>query len=284
MLVHVRDIALIGTVHADLDGFSRLGAALEVLKPRAVAVEISAARARLFPEQPGFDPLSVYREAHARYVRLAGEYLASPAVFEEAKQRLALPGAKWTVRQVAAMEAGTRLLRSCYGFELRAARDYVARHPGSELVYIDLPEDHVERIQASQPAGGGAGPIRHLAFLAENRSALDQGLVGFLSLVRAMQDTYYDESSRFLRRRYEEEMAAWHHLPGDAYLRRAVYDPAREPHMAEEIRRVRRRVPTGRLVAVVGATHLVGLSQLLQDLPHSSASLLEIDVLRAMAA
>ncbi|HEY3381085.1 MAG TPA: hypothetical protein VGK32_04910 [Vicinamibacterales bacterium] len=284
MLVHVNELVLVGTVHADLDGFSRLATVLQALQPSIIAVETSAARAKLFEGQFDFDPDSIYRDAQERYVRTAEKYLADPAAFEAAKQRYAGLPVDWAVKHIAAMEAGAHLLNACYGFELKVAMKYAERHPRTEVCHIDLPEENIDPIRQAISPEAGRPPIQNLRFFAGNQPALDYGLRGFVALLRALQDGYYDESGGVLRERYEENVANWDRFPVNDHYRRAVYDPRREPYMTEQIKVLRHRKPQDRCVAIVGATHLTGISRLLDGYRHSSISLFDVDVLCELAA
>jgi hypothetical protein len=280
----VKDVLLVGTVHADLDGFGRLETVLEVMRPRTIAVEMNAQRAKAYEGRFAYDALSSYREAQARYEKILQLLLSRSAVLEAGRARYSGVPIAWNERQIAAMEAGVLLLRACYGFEVKVARRYVDQHPGTALHYIDLPEKQVDEGGRSRATGGGVTPVPALKFFAENQAALDLGLLGFVTLLRELQDRYYAEAGRVLRRRYERNVANWGNLPQHDYSSRAVYDPAREPYMAQQLRSIQRANPGTRCVAIVGATHRYGIARLLADCAPSSMLLSQAELLRARAA
>ncbi len=288
MFVHINDVVLVGTVHADLDGFERLETVLGTLRPRVIAVESSRERAKLFDDRGKYDARSIFHAAHARFIHLLEQFLADPATFDRVKRRYRAVQVNWTMKQLAAIEAGVGLVSACYGFELMVARKYAMMHPGTEIAYIDLPEGRtdVDLIRRGKSAEMASRSTAGLRLLAENQPALEYGLLGFVTLLRRLQDRYYEEAGGVLRRRYEQEVANWDQLPtGDSY-RRAVYHPKREPHMAAQIRALSQRAAAGegRAVAIVGATHLTGLSRLLDRKEYSSILLSEVDVLKTLVA
>lgn len=274
---------LVGTVHADLDGFRRLETVLAGVEPRVVAVETNARRAALYAGRFEYDALGIYREAHRRYLAILDDYVAHPSIADRARQRYAAFPAEWTPRQMAAMEAGAFVLASCYGFELKVAVRYVEAHPGTELRYIDLPEEDVDAIQLSKAADAGPS-MAALRFFARNQPTLEHGLPGCLALIHDLQDACYAQADGELRRRYEERVANWERLdPGDHY-HRAVFDPRREPHMARQLRDIAREDGQASCLAVVGATHLVGLARLLDGCEHATLPLCDADARFARAA
>jgi hypothetical protein len=283
MLVYVNDIVLVGTVHADLDGFGRLETVLGNLQPSVIGVELSDARAKLLEGHYEYDVEGIFRRTVAAYLGLVERYHVDPDAFALAKQRYARPSVTWTVRDIAAMDSGAQLLAACCGFEAKVARAYAARHPGVTVRYIDLPEQDIDLRQQTTPAPG-CPTLRNLRYFAANRAALAQGLTGVVALLRALQDAYYDEAGGIFRQRYEENVAHWALLDPADVIRRAIYDPRREPHMVEQIKGLRHDRCRDRCVVIVGATHLPGLSRRLRGCRHSSLSLFEVDVLREMAA
>jgi hypothetical protein len=275
------DVLLVGTVHADLWGFGRLQTALELIEPGVVAVETNVQRAALYQGRFEYNALALYREAQAKYMRILDLFLSDADVFEKRRERYAEAGVEWNERQVAAMEAGAVLLCACYGFELKVAVRYVELAPGAELRLIDLPEENVDAIRQSKGVETGRPSPQNLAFFAAHREALDHGLAGFVTVVSALQDAYYADAAGTLRSAYERGVAGWASLPTDDYYRRAMFDPRREPYMADEIRAIRREKSGDRLVVVVGATHLAGLDGLLADCPHALLALSEVTLSQA---
>jgi hypothetical protein len=285
VLVHVSGLVLVGTVHADLDGFDRISALLQAFQPDTIAIETSAARAALLGGRFGYDAIDIYRKAHVRYLAGLRRYSEDPAELATARRRLAAVPVDWSPRHIAALEAGARLLADFYGFELKVAHTFAERHPGTSIVYIDLPEEHLDPMQRAVSPESLAPSASNLEFFARNLATLEFGLVGFAALLRDLQDAYYDEASGILRRRYEHQVENWHQIPASDEYRRAMFDPRREPHMAAAIRAVRDAHPRQRCLVIAGATHLVGLSRRLARYRHTSLSLFEVDVLRrALAA
>jgi hypothetical protein len=282
---HVKNVLLVGTVHADLDGFGRLEAVLEASRPRTIAVEMNAQRGKFFEGCGSYDALSTYRDAQRTYERILQLLLSRPAVLEVGRARYAGASvAPWTARQIAAVEAGMALLRACHGFEVKVAARYVEQHPGTELHYIDLPENEVVDAVGASTAFAGGLPAVQLNLFADNQALLDHGLLGFVTLLRDLQDVHYAEAGGELRRRYERAVAGWSSLPQHDHFRRAVYHPRREPYMAQQIRLLRRANPSDRCVVIVGATHRYGISSLLGDCEHSSMLLSEAARLEGHAA
>ncbi len=110
---------------------------------------------------------------------------------------------------------------------------------------------------------------------------LDHGLAGYVAVLSELQQAYYTDAGTTLRRSYERNVAAWASLPPDDFYRRAMFDPRREPHMAEQLRCLRTEMTGARIVAIVGATHQHGLAALLADCPHESMSLSEVQLGKA---
>ncbi len=284
MLVYVNDLVLVGTLHADLDGFGRLETVLGNLQPSVIAVEMSDARARLLERRYDYDVEDIYRDAVRTYLTLAARYRDDRSAFEAANRRYARPLVNWTAQELAAMDAGAHLLLACTGFEVKVAQAYARRHPRVGVRYIDLPEDHVDPVQLSASPEAGQPTLRNLRYFAANRAGLAHGIRGVVTLLRVLQDTYYDEAGGVFRARYEANVARWHLLDPADYIQRAIYDPRREPYMADRVKGLTHDRGRDRCVVIVGATHLTGLSRLLRGWRHSSLSLFEADVLREMAA
>lgn len=275
------EVLLLGTVHADLWGFGRLEAALDLVEPAMIAVETNEQRARFYEGRFDYDAPALYAAAPSAYLGLLQRFVSDRRLFDEHRARYRAAGLEWTERQVAAMDVGGALLAACYGFELKVVMKYVERHPAAERHMIDLPEENADAIRLSRGVEDGRPSARNLAFFAAHRDELDRGLAGYLSLVTSLQDAYYADAGGALRAMYARNVAAWDRLPRHDHYRRAMFDPRREPYMADRIRALRRRHPGRPFVAVLGATHCHGVADLLDDCPHSTLSLAELPLQRA---
>lgn len=274
-------VALLGTVHADLWGFERLEAALESIRPRVIALETNPQRAALYGGRFDYDGPALHASAQATYARLLEAFQSDPESFRSRRARYRMAGVEWNERQVAAIEAGAVLLAGCYGFELKVAAKYVERHPRTGLRLIDLPEENVDAIRRSRGGETWRPSPAVLRLFAAYRDALDRGLAGYVVAQAELQDAYYADAGGALRRIYEQNVAGWATLPADDFYRRAMFDPRREPYMAEQLRRLHRETAGGSILAIVGATHVEGLGRLLSDLPLESGDLAGVPLRKA---
>ncbi len=275
------ELLLLGTVHADLWGFARLEAVLEVVRPDVIAVETNEQRAALYEGRFDYDVAAIYRDAQAKYERLLEVFLSNRDLFRKRRRPFVAVGLDWSERRLAAIEAGAALLTACYGFELKVAAKYVERTPGTALRLIDLAEENVDAIRQSKGAHAAWPSPSVLRLYRDQQHMLDHGLAGYVAVLSELQQAYYTDAGTTLRRSYERNVAGWAALPPEDFYRRAMFDPRREPHMAGQLRGLRAEMAGGRIVAIVGATHRYGLAALLADCPHESMSLSEVELGKA---
>src|SRR3989344_2874850 len=123
---YMDNLYIIGTVHTDSDGTSRLDALLTRLSPRKIFLEISEDRAQAILSETIDDELQKH---------------------ETKMDEWAQKGFVLTSKQRSKLLKLARLKGENYGFEIRCSVEYQQKHPEVEIKYIDIEGDYTGGLQ-----------------------------------------------------------------------------------------------------------------------------------------
>jgi pheromone shutdown protein TraB len=257
------NLYLVGTVHIDLDGKTRLDTLLDRLSPSIIALEFHKERESSY----------LFRKSPEEERRIINACLDKTGLNLTSLQRNTL------------IESG-EIISKAMGYEFTSSKDYLVRKPSSKLEYIDLSlfegnsEKFAENFHETL--------ISELKHQMKNPEALqillgslDKGIASYMTGVREGVKQTYDNINEM------EEVCKLMGDPESIKILREVlppssvehlikiYNPQRDKVMGEKIRKL--YSPTDKLVAIVGLAHLTPLKATLKDLNPKVITLAEYD-------
>ncbi len=240
-------ICLVGTIHTDLYGESRLNRAIDKLSPTILALELSPEGASRFEKE--MDCTKLDNQIDGLNLELT-------------------PKQKETYLEV------SKKCSAAIGFEYRAIKSHARVHPEVQVEYIDLPLANGDWNNAD--AARMVFKMEAQKLLTEEpgvaegiKSVLDMGVEEYVARVQAEVEESYPRWRLYERLTPLVQKPGlldklYQILPGDSVDEiKRVLNPERDEHMAKRIRELSAQ---GTIIAVVGLAHLSILEKKLKDL------------------
>jgi pheromone shutdown protein TraB len=266
------NIYLVGVVHPDIDGATRMNSVLNKIKPDIIAIEWDSIRdasyANINPANyPSLEEIITVSKEKCRELEQLftdnKEYLA------EVKNQYSAMGINFSLspKQISLDIVMSDLINNYAPMYLVfTPKQHVQLFPRVELHFIDLPHENLEEIKETYEKERDAGIKANVASLesiqTDLANLLNGGMDNYLACLRKKISEDYDkEASNEL---FQAKIRSIRENGSNAYSR-TVFDSERDKYMGERIRELAAKNQRN-IIAFVGLAHLLSLCEEIKDL------------------